>query len=763
MISVEQTLLDALDRGDPEPLGDWLTTSLARTGMDPDRFDRLRGMARWNSADGVGASLDQTLECVREAVRRSATDPVASALLALYLRQRGEAAWEICWDHEPVRAVITAACTEWRAVTRGVPEAVVEGAWELLRLLDQELLVEGAASSGGLSLLTRLAGLAADGATAIASSVAGTDPIAAHVCEVARRESAFYRAVAGAAGAADRHVSGSADDLDGAIRALSAAEDLHPHEIERSELRAHRASLEALRSARGRPQVHVVRGSVVYLYPFGLRGLTPGKAVDALRRTGTRWTLAGLPVETVARELPLNDIWRGNDPLLRQYAGASLLLPELLLPDPDRDQPHALRVEVRLTRLGNHCIRIETPLEGTGPQGLYAAMLRAAPESADLRELGLPIAPAGAAEGPTWGRLADLATEVGADLCSQFAAHADAPDVQVSARGGTYHVIVRVQEAVARDPGTGAGPLVEDPDALLGLVGGSLLGHPVRHGISSIAEWSRYPASAATRIAAPGLVEGLVLRTANTTTIACPTAPNYMVDTLQEAAEFVATLDGLFAGWQVELADLYHRIKGEMERLSEELANPPAGGWDEGHLDAQQRSLEVAQHEMQLFVMASRLRLKFITAPSLVTSPVMREIIDHLLDAAGFDQARADFVGTVEEVVGDRAWTLIESSVRRRQELADARRVLDEARARRRLDILLAAVTAIGVSGIFSLLQAGYDMRGWLAAALAALALLTAATIAVVTSRVTAPFSRHDRDRSAAGQPPPRAGDRGPR
>jgi hypothetical protein len=518
-------------------------------------------------------------------------------------------------------------------------------------------------------------------------------------------------------------------------------------------LRAHRASLEALEATAGLPQLHIASGSVVYVYPFGLRGVTAGRAVDALRTTGRLWTLAGLDVVQVADELPLNDIWNGNDPLQRRYAGAAAVLPDVLLPDEDLGGPHRLTVELRLTDLGNHCVRLEAPLRDANPQALYAALLRAAPEAAELRELGLPIVPTAPGAGLQWGRLTDLATEICSDLCRQFTQHAGIADVQVSTRGGTYHVVTRIQEAGAvDDPSTDAVTPVSDPEELLGLVGGAVLSHPVRHGVSAVAEWIRYPAGAGARIDAAGMVDDLVIRTENTTTIACPTAPSYMIDPFQEAAEFVATLDGLFAGWHVELADHYYRITREMKQLSHEIGRPRSDdeGWDATDLDRRQRELEAAQHEMQVFVMASRLRLMFITAPSLVTSPVIRTTLDHLLDAAGFEKARADFVGTVEDVVGDRAWTLIDTSVRRRQQLAeerqredaarrDAQREAVAARGRRRMDIMLAGVTAIGVSGILSILQTGYDLKGWLSAALATSAVLTAAGAGAITHRLTAP------------------------
>ncbi|TFV48971.1 hypothetical protein [Blastococcus sp. TF02A-35] len=745
MTSLAGELLGPLGAGDAAPARAWVARYLESAGMPPARLAALTGLGRWN-ADRADAELTgEAADALRSAVRLTSGDRTASGLLALCLRLDCEAAWEVSWEHGPVQAVIDTALA-----ARTGTEEHADAEWGLLALVGREMLVEAAAASGSLRVLAEQATATAVAAAEVAALAAarGGDPIAAHTGEAADAETRYYRAVATAATAAGRP-SGRA--LDAAVAELADAETwFADDDVGRSELRAHRASLEALREAAGRPALEVSAGTVVHLYPFGLRGVTPGAAVRALRATGQRWTLAGLPVAHVERELPLNDVWKGNDPLGRQYAGAALVLPDVLLPDGDRDEPHRLRVEVRLTELGNHCVRLVMPLEDAGPQALYAAQLRAAPEAGDLRELGTAVVPAEGAAGPGWGRLSDLAADICADLCAQFAEHAGLPTVQVSTRSGAYHVLTRVERAVAVSPDCPAVP-VEDPRELVSLVGGALLGHPVRHGVSAIAEWSGYRPGAATPIDAPGLVEGLVLRTANTTALACPTSPSYMVDAVQEAAEFVATLDGLFAGWQVELADHYYRINREMERLQEEIARRPAeGDWDLPFLDSTQRDLEAAQHGMQLFVMAARLRLMFITAPSLVTSPVMRTTLDHLLAAAGFDRARADFVGTVEDVVGDRAWALIDSSVRRRQELAEARRreqeavalaqqAEDEARGRRRMDILLAAVAAVGISGLFSIVQAGYALTGWRSAVLVALAVVTALATGAITHRLTAP------------------------
>lgn len=771
MTDGDVALLDALDGGDPSPLRDWLGTALADAGMAPERLSALAALGRWNDGgtDGGEGLAPVALSALREAVELSRGRATLGTLLAAYVRHECNAAWEISWNHAPVRTAVTTATS----AAAGEPASPAAAAWALLGLLDDEMLVESAAATGTLTPVAETAGRTADRAESIERlcSELPADPLVEHLAGLASREACYYRALATAAAAAADTVRTRRGPLRRASAALAEAEDVFADDDAcRSELRAHRAAIDALAGAVTRPWLRITSGTVVYVYPFGLRNVTAGTAVDALRRTGARWELAGLPVTAVAPDLPLNDVWDGNDPLGRSYQGAAVSLPDLLVPDSDRGEPHRLRVELRLTQLGNHSVRIEAPLDGAGPQALYAALTRAAPEAADLIELGTPVT-ADTPGAPAWGRLSDLAAELSAHLCEQFATHAGLPGVAVSTRGGTYHVVTRIQEAEAVDA-DGTAETVPDPDRLTELVGGALLDHPVRHGVSALAEWARYPAGTGRRIAAPGLVDDLVVRTENTTTIVAPSAPSYMIDPLQEAAEFVASLDGLFAGWQVELADHYYRITQEMERLGAEMA--PAGpgaavrdpAVEEAELDQRQHRLEAAQHEMQLFVMASRLRLMFITAPSLVTSPVVRTMLDHLLDAAGFAQARADFVGTADDVVGDRAWALIASAVRRRRELADARRreaeqraearrAADEARGRQRMDILLAAVAAVGISGILSILQAGYDLRGWLSVALVVLALVSAAAAGAITHRLTSPALRTARGGARADHPGP--------
>jgi hypothetical protein len=784
-------LIDALAEDDIEPVRAWLRVELVESGRLPARyFDDLAYLARWNAEAnlpdlGTGVSpqdrATKTAETIRQALRAAAGVPAAAPLLALYLKYECEQAWEVSWDHRPIRLVIRSAGEAWRAVTTAVADAVLTAAaLDSLEIVDHEMAVETAAGCATLRAYALAARRTADFAARVraTATACAPSPVSAHIAATGEREWRYYDAVAlaaqaayerltGGAGAGGGGADGGGADGGGELdRAIGALAEVETHElideIDRSELRAHRFSLEALRDAADRPWVHVDHAKIVYLYPFGIRGATAPHLVDALRDHGRSWTVAGMPVVDLRKQLLLNDIWKGDDPLERRYEGAALHLPDLAVPDPDRadgaaggdpDEEPALtmNVELRLSEMGNHCLRIEYDLTDAGPQDLFTAMLRAAPEFGDLAELGHPIR-SGETE---WPRLADYATEVIGEVVNRLRTHLG-PDIQLSARPGLYHVLVSIDRVSTRSgshgpaqPLTGAQPLVD-------LFGAEPLRHPVRHGVSAIAEWARYP-TASVVVEVPDFVGDLILRTGNTTVVAILGSPGYMVGAVEEAAEFVASLDGLFAGWQDELADYYKNVQPELVRMVDRLRHRTVPGVPPrvpiSHEDTveelldRQEAFERQQLRLHAFVMSSQSTLIFITSPSLVTSPVVRLTLDRLLAAAGFEHARAEFVGTVEGVLGDRLGALIAALVRRRQEseaeaaqvrreeaealaqAAERRAQEHERKQRRRTELILAFVAGIGFSGVAQILQSGYDLKQAAAIALAVLVVAVAIVV----------------------------------
>jgi hypothetical protein len=809
--------------------------------LDEQHLRRIDGLALWNAEENRLAGQAPVLESVQRLLAAAATVGDAGPLFALYLKYWCDQAWESAWYVEPVLNVMRHAGRCWAGLAGSARPADPELtglALRLLDVLDGEMAAFNAGSCGSLAewgrLAARTAGLA--GALAADAAAFAHTPVGAAIAGEAGDDAAYYRALAGGAYAVHRHFAGpaphpapgdgaggdgaagdraagdragengagggSAAGLARAVATLRAAEERLPDGVARSELRAHRYNVEALAAAADRPWLRLDHGKVVYLYPFGLYADTSGdrdggvpdtrdldavpdfaeQMVDAACRTAHRWTVAGWQIadqpHLVVEELLLDDIWKGDDPLGRQYSGMAVTLPDLTTTDVDRPAaaPVTIRAELRLSRLGNHYLRLECELSGATPPEVYAAMLRAAPEFGDLVQLGTPLRPADDPAGSdrAWRRLSDFATEVIGDAAGQLATHSGL-EVRASVRPGMYHVLVSVDRGALVPPdGTDPVPTATAYDAA-GAIGAQHLCHPVRHGFSSLAEWLRYPVQPGTLpvVDVPEFTGDLLLRTCNTTLVVTPGTPDYMLGTIEETAEFVASLDGMFAGWQDQVAEYYTDVKRHLARMVARLEqgeSPPdpadlasaAYEKDTRDLVEMQGRLEAQQLRLHQFVMASRLSLMFVTSPALVTSPVVRTTIDKLLEAAKFDALRRDFEGMIDQVLGDRIGTLVDASVRRQQERNDAmaralreeaareadrvrrqeehqarlraerERIAEQQRQarersnRRRNDVLLGGIAAVGLSGVMQIVQAGYSLEK-LAAALLAVGVLVVA------------------------------------
>ncbi|MDG4833095.1 hypothetical protein O7627_27870 [Solwaraspora sp. WMMD1047] len=826
-------LIGALDDGDERPLRQWLADRLiAPAGpLDEQHLRRIDGLPLWNAEENRLTGQAPVLESVQRLLATAATVPDAAPLFVLYLKHWCDEAWESAWYVEPVLNVMRHAGRCWAGLAGSAKPADPELtglAVRLLEVLDGEMATFNAGSCGSLAEWGRLASRTAELASALeADAAAFTEtPVGAAIAGQAGDDAAYYRALAGGAYAVHRHfagppadpaaddgaasdgaasdgaVGGSAAELARAVAALRAAEERLPDGVARSELRAHRYNVEALAAAADRPWLRLDHGKVVYLYPFGLYADTSGdrdngvpdtrdldavpdfaeQMVDAACRTAHRWTVAGWRIadqpHLVVEELLLDDIWKGDDPLGRQYSGMAVALPDLTTTDVDRPgaAPATIRAELRLSRLGNHYLRLECELSEATPPEVYAAMLRAAPEFGDLVQLGTPLRPADDPAGSdrAWRRLSDFATEVIGDAAGQLATHSGL-EVRASVRPGMYHVLVSVDRgALVPTDGGDPVPTATAYDAA-GAIGAQQLCHPVRHGFSSLAEWLRYPVQPGTLpvVDVPEFAGDLLLRTCNTTLVVTPGTPDYMLGTIEETAEFVASLDGMFAGWQDQVAEYYSDVKRHLARMVARLEqgeSPPdpadlasaAYERDTRELVEMQGRLEAQQLRLHQFVMASRLSLMFVTSPALVTSPVVRTTIDKLLEAAKFDALRRDFEGMIDQVLGDRIGTLVDASVRRQQErndamaralreeaareadrvrreeehqarlraererIADQQREIRERSNRRRNDVLLGGIAAVGLSGVMQIVQAGYSLENLAAALLAVLVLVAA-------------------------------------
>lgn len=735
--ATDESWLTALQEARLDEVGRALDSQLLELGVREAPRARLRELIEgvwWSGGDGEGGR-SEVVGMIREVIpltAGTATEP----LLALYIRSVCEAAWELTWDHRPILEVLDAAEEEW---TTAPPPEDSESALAVRTMLAlrAELNLESACSTGDLRTTARVA-LAAGQLLAmeigLAEGVAPSD-LRAHIADQLADRSRYIAAVGHAAQAAADFLEGVSDDLDEAHAELLSAEEAGEDHSSRSELRAHRVAIERLQEARSEDWLRVDNGSVVCIFPFGLRHAAQAEVVATVKARGADWVLGGVPLANNPTGLLLvDDVWRGDDPLQRRYEGTQLDLPDVHLTGRDGQQLTA-RVTVTISQLGNHYVRVELPVDGALPHTLASLVWLAAPEHGDLTEVDQRFGlgertPGHGTGGHGWPRLSAVVQAVLDDLVAELG-RAGLPDIGLSFRPGMYHVVTTVREASALPCGRAESATSLDSAAQLPLLFGSQsICHPIPAGVGSIAFWARYSAPMGEVVDCAGLTDEYLLVSENHTLIASFSSPDYMVATVGQAAEFAASLEGMFAAWQDELSSFYLGLSPHLRALDTGT---------ETDLEATLAELEQSQLRLRQFLTSARVTLLFVGSPALVTSPVMRSTITQLLELRPVWVQRADFTDVAGQALADRVTDLIEAWLRRR-ELARARR--DDEQARRnqlRIDTMIAVLTAIGISGVLAMVQTGFDVQEWGSLALVLLVLVLAALVGLASYR----WSRH--------------------
>jgi hypothetical protein len=257
--------------------------------------------------------------------------------------------------------------------------------------VDSEISVEHAMITSSLPLVASTAREAerlAGELTALARRArpAARD-IAEHLLSRADRALSYYRALATAAVAANRFLTEPDGAVHDAIDLLRRSEEACPSADDtcRSGLRAHRASLMGLAGQAGGEWLSVDCAKLIYVYPFGIRGVEAATVVERAGREGGGWLLAGVRPVGVRDWFGVDDMWEGADFHRRRFEGVVIELPPVVLEDTTGAFLDRLRAEVRLSRLGNHALRLQGELRDAGPQEVYAALRRAAPVHGEIR------------------------------------------------------------------------------------------------------------------------------------------------------------------------------------------------------------------------------------------------------------------------------------------------------------------------------------------------------------------------------------------
>jgi hypothetical protein len=709
-------LLDPLGTGDARLLREWL----AARGVEPER---LWCLPRWNAQDETAGApsmrrragrREQAAEELAVQVPKVMGTPGGVVCLLLYLRYEVAETWEVSYHFALLWDTLGAAVDYFAAHPMPADDdesIAVASALALIECLDAEIRAENAMVCSSPGALARAAGAAADKARLAVELAARVEPampwFTAYVTELATAREVYNRALAIAAGALVAFLE-SGTPLGPAIAAVSAAEEgLGRDERARSCLQAHRFSLIALADAADRGWLRVDRGKITYLYPFAIRGMTATDVVRTAAQEAGGWRLGGVRPVEVHQSLNLDDVWDGSDSLGRRYDGTHVGLPDVAI-WLDGEKIQSVRVQLRLSLLGNHYVRFEADLAGASPDAIYAMTLRAAPESGTA-EL---VFDGGGAEGadtaaPGPIRLSDLAVRLTEDLRDRLGGAG--AGVQAITRPGMFRLVISVNAAsrVCRREGRTDVHEIQTANDLADLVGGQVLTNPVTFLVGSMAEWIRYSPDHGLAREVRVLAEEWVVCTSNTTLIAGLGVPMWGAGTRETVAEFVASLEGLFAGWSSELAGYYQSVQRLQERLP---GLEEARGMTVEALRELADDLEREKIRLRDFAIETRATVGLIRSPSLVASPVAASMLAILLEWSDFGRRIRDLEVTVEEVLDERLGLSIEKLARQRveQEIAEEARV--QQRQRAKLDTLLAVIAAIGLSGLGQILQGGFDL-----------------------------------------------------
>jgi hypothetical protein len=725
---MHRDLVEALREGELQSLCDWLSDHQVETGT-------LRELPQWGSSlfpDFLPTSrrlADRTDRAAAEVLAqlpKAATAPGGVPLLLIFVLLSVEAAWEVSYHYQPMWDTLRGArmCLREHGASvdhRDVP--LTQAVLALTESLEAQIEAENAMTTGQLAYhqaALEKASLRARDAAESARGSAGeyprlTDYIVDRSTEYTQYNSAVSAAVRGL-----RAFYGTGEPLQPVMDVLQAKENggSITDPVFLSELRAHRFSLAALDLGQHEPWLRIDQGKIVYLYPFAVRGVSPRTVVTRADEDAAGWRLGGVRPVAAHGSLNLDDVWDGSDWFKRCYEGAAVELPDLVIRGADGQELARVEAQVRFSRLGNHYVRFSSDIENAMPWELYTMMLRGAPEHGNVKVF-FPESPH-----MVWPRLSDLAVQLAEDACERLRENDGLSEAQAVARQGMFQVVVCVDEASTTMGPAGTAPRSEVPTAgaLLDAVGAQVLTNPVTYLIGSLAEWVRYATDNEFSSTMTGLTGERTVATSNTTVITALGSAAFTQGTRRSVAEFAASLDGLFEGWSLELAEHYRRVSGYQDRVDEAEQTRSATTQT---LTTLARELDAEKIRLNDFATDARSTIALIKSPSLLSSPVVADGLRILLERSGFPRRVAELNAMIEEVAHEQLGATLEKLARQRQEQEAREEDRRESKQRAKLEVFLAVIAAAGISGIIQVLQAGFfqsrSAAGWAVAGVSAI------------------------------------------
>jgi hypothetical protein len=615
--------------------------------------------------------------------------PGATLVLAAYLYARCQAAWERTGNYDGIRATIDSARTGWGRCERppGWEDKATDLFLEHAASLPDCMNAEGAINcSCPVALEVHAAAVSVANADVLRSirvlDQPGAESFVSFLSEIVEKHFVTYDAIAAVAhGVLDWILEGpgAVDELEAVMTRLEKAESspLLADDVYSSELRAHRYALQSLTERTPGPSVPeltISEARLVYCYPFAIPARISWEDLARVR------VLAGARPQLVEK-LHLSDLWNSDI-----YQGRVLTLPPInVRTTAGIDLRHT--VELRLSKFGNHYIRIEYDNDGDelGLHEIYQGLRRASHTMGDEEV----TSPEGDGTGP-WQRLHEFADEIHKDLAEQVDSrhqgewHADF--------GNDFNVVLEIRQARIRgadgDEREATGQDIVD-------TAGQLLLNPVTGYATALEEWTRRPMPDEVRnlIGDAGYDIDLVARTDNTTLVVLPGSPSWVYLGQEEKVEFVASLPPLLKRWRRELRTTKDALAASLTPgLMEETRRRRQVESDRMKLESDR--LKLARHVADVRYCLDQLHSSALCRPA-----VHRRLVDRLYDAAGLlryeDELEAE-IREVEALYGLVAahLSLVEEQKARAEEVATSR-------YQRSIQVILGLLAALSLVGLF--------------------------------------------------------------
>ena len=325
-----------------------------------------------------------------------------------------------------------------------------------------------------------------------------------------------------------------------------------------------------------------------------------------------QWVFAGHTASF--EDFELTDMWDG--PAVQRFTGISVSFARDVQVQTRAEEilefsdDLTFSIEIRISSLGNHYVRMQRRLNDASVHDLNQAMRRATRQMGDERVTFGPLDSRRQEKQPEWQRLTDLAEELIDSVVNRLEPGKKAPP-----RKGQPHIIVTARkvsiERVVSDQSDRFRRDISVED-LSKAKGAALLVQPVRQAAAVLEEWCYSPPdfNDEATIRPLSFVGDFAHRTTNTTCGLLRGIPEYLLMEHEEAAELIASLPVLLENWMGQILD--HAHTADMShRSSADLLN--------------QRQLELRE----LLSKATRV-IAEIHSPELCLTAVHREYLDEM-------------------------------------------------------------------------------------------------------------------------------------